>query len=103
MYRTLHSSLGPPKQRLGESHSDVLVTGTDLFGARFEEKGKDIRQTEQGFSFSLYRPVAEKAILQINLHPDCPETPCWVTAVIVHAKERFDGMQTVDVRLLPLH
>ena len=80
--------------------SEIIVTGKDMFGAPFSEKTKLLELSKEGFSFSLYRPVSEDSLLEVNFHAQGSQPCFWVKGKIANVKNRLDGMQTVGLRLL---
>jgi hypothetical protein len=80
--------------------SEIIVTGKDMFGAAFSEKTKLLELSKEGFSFSLYRPVSEDSLLEVNFHAQASQPCFWVKGKIANVKNRLDGMQTVGLRLL---
>ena len=80
--------------------SEIVVMGKDMFGAPFSEKTKLLELSKEGFSFSLYRPVCEDSLLEVNFHAQASQPCIWVRGRIVKVKNRLDGMQTVGLRLL---
>jgi len=80
--------------------SEIIVRGKDMFGAPFSEKTKLLELSKEGFSFSLFRPVSEDSLLEVNFHAQDSQPCFWVRGKIAKVKNRLDGMQTVGLRLL---
>jgi hypothetical protein len=81
-------------------NSEIVVRGKDMFGAPFSEKAHLLCLEQSEFSFSLFRPVAEHQSIRVNFRPDDEITGHWIDGLIVQVKNRLDGMQTVEVRVL---
>ncbi|MFN8005911.1 MAG: hypothetical protein U0V70_02540 [Terriglobia bacterium] len=81
------------------NHTEVLVTGKDMFGVPFHEMAELIKLSKDELSFSLYRPVDENLPLRINVHPDQGQAEFWVEGLISKVKYRLDGKQTVELRV----
>ena len=80
-------------------HSEVLVTGKDMFGVPFCERAELLDLTQDEFSFALYRPVSENLTLRVNFHPDNEVAAFWVEGLISEVKNRLDGKQTVELKV----
>ena len=81
-------------------HSEILVSGKDMFGAAFSERTQLLKLWEDRFSFALFRPVSENLILRVNFHPDDGLREFWVEGLVQDVKSRLDGKQTVDLGLI---
>jgi hypothetical protein len=79
-------------------NSEILVSGKDMFGAPFSEKAHLLFLDQGEFSFSLFRPVAERQPLRVTFEPE--RTSYFVEGLVTSVKNRLDGMQTVEVRVL---
>ena len=79
-------------------NSEVLVSGKDMFGAVFSERAHLLFLDRCDFSFSLFRPVKERQVLRVSFAPQT--TNHCVEGLVTTVKNRLDGMQTVEVRLL---
>ncbi|HEX2521036.1 MAG TPA: hypothetical protein VHP35_02860 [Terriglobia bacterium] len=79
-------------------NSEIIVTGKDMFGAPFSEPAHLLFLDRSEFSFSLFRPVAEHQALQVSFAPQT-SNHC-VEGLVTRVKNRLDGMQTVEVRVL---
>ncbi len=80
-------------------HSEILVTGKDMFGAAFRERTQLLNLSEDKFSFTLFRPVSKNLILRVNFHPNHGLREFWVEGLVRDVKSRLDGKQTVELRL----
>lgn len=80
-------------------HSEVLVAGKDMFGVPFHERAELIKLSKDELSFSIFRPIAENLHLRINFHPNPGQTEFWVEGIVSRVKFRFDGKQTVEMRV----
>lgn len=80
-------------------NSEILVRGKDMFGAPFSEQAHLLCLDQGEFSFSLFRPVSEDQSIRVNFRPE-EAAGHWVDGLIVHVKNRLDGMQTVEVKVL---
>jgi hypothetical protein len=83
-----------------EDNSEIIVSGNDMFGASFTEKAHLLILAEGEFSFSLFRPVAENQPIRVSFHPEEGQDCHWIEALIVNVKNRLDGMQTVEVKIV---
>ena len=80
--------------------SEIVVTGKDMFGANFVEKTHLLNLASEEFSFSLFRPVSENQPVRVSFQADRPPSTDWIEGLIVNVKNRLDGMQTVEVRVV---
>jgi hypothetical protein len=80
--------------------SEITVSGKDMFGASFNEKTHVLNLAVGEFSFSLFRPVSENQPIRVSFHPRDNNENQWVEAMIVNVKNRLDGMQTVEVKIM---
>jgi hypothetical protein len=78
-------------------NSEILVSGKDMFGAPFSERAHLLLLDKSAFSFSLFRPVAEQQSLRVSFEPQ--SNHC-VEGLVTSVKNRLDGMQTVEVKVL---
>jgi hypothetical protein len=81
-------------------HSEILVSGKDMFGAAFRERTQLLNLWEDKFSFALFRPVSDNLLLRVNFHPDDVLGEFWVEGLVQDVKSRLDGKQTVELRLI---
>ncbi len=81
-------------------NSEIVVQGKDMFGAPFSEKAHLLSLDHGEFSFSLFRPVSEQQSIRVNFQPGGKASDYWVDVLIVDVKNRLDGMQTVEVKVL---
>lgn len=79
-------------------NSERIVSGKDIFGAPFSERAHLLFLDQSEFSFSLFRPVAEQQPIQVSFEPQRPNH-C-VEGLVTRVKNRLDGMQTVEVKIL---
>ena len=79
------------------NNSEIIVSGKDMFGAPFSERAHLLFLDKSEFSFSLFRPVAEQQPLQVSFEPQ--SNHC-IEGLVTRVKNRLDGMQTVEVRVL---
>lgn len=79
-------------------NSEIIVSGRDMFGAPFSEKAHLLFLDRAEFSFSLFRPVAEQQPLRVSFEPE--RTNHYVEGLVTSVKNRLDGMQTVEVKVL---
>lgn len=80
-------------------HSELLVTGKDMFGVPFHERAELINLSQDELSFSIFRPVSEDMPLRINFHPEQGQSEFWVEGIVSKVKFRLDGKQTVEMRV----
>ena len=80
-------------------HSEVLVTGKDMFGVPFCERAQLLDLAQNEFSFALFRPVSENLTLRVNFHPDNELAEFWVEGLVSEVKNRLDGKQTVELKV----
>ena len=78
-------------------NSEIIVSGKDMFGAPFSERAYLLFLDQSEFSFSLFRPVAEHQALQVSFAPQSNHS---VEGLVTRVKNRLDGMQTVEVKVL---
>ena len=78
-------------------NSEIIVSGKDMFGAPFSERAQLLFLDKSEFSFSLFRPVAEQQPLQVSFEPQSNHR---IEGLVTSVKNRLDGMQTVEVRVL---
>ena len=78
-------------------NSEIIVKGKDMFGAPFSEKAHLLFLDKSEFSFSLFRPVVEQQPLQVSFEP---QSDYAVEGLVTSVKNRLDGMQTVEVKVL---
>ena len=81
-------------------HSEILVSGKDMFGAAFSERTQLLNLWEDKFSFTLFRPVSENLLLRVNFHPDDTLREFWIEGLVQDVKSRLDGKQAVELRLI---
>ena len=79
------------------NNSEILVRGKDMFGAPFSEKAHLLFLDKSEFSFSLFRPVVEQQPLQVSFEPQSDHC---VEGLVISVRNRLDGMQTVEVKVL---
>jgi len=79
-------------------NSEILVSGKDMFGAPFSERAHLLFLDQSEFSFSLFRPVAEQQPLRVSFEPQRYNHS--VEGLVTRVKNRLDGMQTVEVKVL---
>lgn len=79
-------------------NSEIIVSGKDMFGAPFSERAHLLFLDRSEFSFSLFRPVAEHQPLQVSFAPGTSDYR--VEGLVTRVKNRLDGMQTVELRVL---
>ena len=79
-------------------NSEIIVSGKDMFGAPFSEKTHLLFLDRSEFSISLFRPVAEQQPLQVSFDPQ--STNHCIEGLVTSVKNRLDGMQTVEIRVL---
>jgi hypothetical protein len=79
-------------------NSEIVVSGKDMFGAPFVERAHLLFLDKSEFSFSLFRPVAEQQPLSVSFEPD--RTNYSVEGLVTSVKNRLDGMQTVEVKVV---
>ena len=77
---------------------EILVSGKDMFGATFSETTHLLFLDKSEFSFSLFRPVAEHQALRVSFEPQT-SNHC-VQGFVTRIKNRLDGMQTVEVKVV---
>jgi len=81
-------------------NSEILVAGKDMFGAPFREKAYLLFLSQSEFSFSLFRPVTERQPIRVNFRPQDQQSSHWIEGLVSRVKNRLDGMQTVEVKVL---
>ena len=79
-------------------NSEIIVSGKDMFGAPFSERAHLLFLDQAEFSFSLFRPVAEQQPLRVSFEPQRSNHS--VEGLVTRVKNRLDGMQTVEVKVL---
>jgi len=79
-------------------NSEIIVSGKDMFGAPFSERAHLLFLDKGEFSFSLFRPVAERQSLRVTFEPQ--RSDHCIEGFVTSVRNRFDGMQTVEVRVL---
>lgn len=77
-------------------HVDITVRGRDMFGASFRESAQLIAVADSELSLSMWRPIAEKAEIEIQFYDD---ERCWMRGVIMKVRVRLDGIQIVNVQV----
>jgi hypothetical protein len=80
-------------------HSEVIVTGKDMFGVPFSERAELLELAQDEFSFAMFRPVSENLILRVNFHPDNRLPEYWIEGLVSAVKSRLDGKQTVELKV----
>ena len=79
-------------------NSEIIVSGKDMFGAPFSERAHLLFLDQSEFSFSLFRPVGEQQPLRVCFEPQRSNHS--VDGLVTRVKNRLDGMQTVEVKVL---
>ena len=79
-------------------NSEIIVSGKDMFGAPFSERAYLLFLDRSEFSFSLFRPVSELQPLRVNFEPQ--RSDHCIEGLVTSVKNRLDGMQTVEVKVV---